>query len=70
MRLRSSAMIKSNMDKDFYVQAFNRIKHYLKEGDCYQVNLAQRFVAACEGDPWTAYQSLAQIKCRTRSVAI
>jgi len=53
--------IKSNMDKDFYVQAFNRIKHYLKEGDCYQVNLAQRFVAACEGDPWTAYQSLRKL---------
>jgi len=33
--------IKSNMDKDAYVRAFNRIKHYLREGDCYQVNLAQ-----------------------------
>lgn len=53
--------IKSNMDKDFYVQAFNRIKHYLKEGDCYQVNLAQRFVASCEGDPWTAYQTLRKL---------
>lgn len=53
--------IKSNMDRDFYVRAFNRIKHYLKEGDCYQVNLAQRFVAGCEGDPWTAYQTLRKL---------
>ncbi len=53
--------IKSNMDKDSYVHAFNRIKHYLKEGDCYQVNLAQRFVADCEGDSWTAYQSLRKL---------
>jgi para-aminobenzoate synthetase component 1 len=53
--------IKSNMDKDFYVHAFNRIKHYLKEGDCYQVNLTQRFVADCEGDPWTAYKTLRQL---------
>ncbi|MDD5410109.1 MAG: aminodeoxychorismate synthase component I [Methylobacter sp.] len=53
--------VKSNMDKDFYVQAFNRIKHYLKEGDCYQVNLAQRFVASCEGDPWMAYQTLRRL---------
>jgi len=53
--------ITSNMDKDFYIAAFDRIKHYLKEGDCYQVNLAQRFVAACEGDPWTAYQTLRQL---------
>lgn len=53
--------VKSNMDKDTYVQAFNRIKHYLREGDCYQVNLAQRFVAGCEGDPWTAYQTLRKL---------
>ena len=33
----------SNMDKRSYNQAFEKIKHYLKEGDSYQVNLAQRF---------------------------
>ena len=53
--------IKSNMDKDAYVHAFNRIKQYLREGDCYQVNLAQRFVASCEGDPWVAYQTLRKL---------
>ena len=53
--------IRSNMDKDVYVHAFNQIKHYLKEGDCYQVNLAQRFVADCEGNPWTAYQALRRL---------
>jgi para-aminobenzoate synthetase component I len=53
--------IESNMDKEAYVHAFSRIKHYLKEGDCYQVNLTQRFVADCEGDPWTAYQSLRKL---------
>jgi para-aminobenzoate synthetase component 1 len=53
--------IDSNMDKAFYTKAFNRIKQYLKEGDCYQVNLAQRFVANCKGDPWTAYQTLREL---------
>jgi len=53
--------INSNMDKAFYASAFERIKHYLKEGDCYQVNLAQRFVARCQGDPWTAYQLLREL---------
>lgn len=53
--------IKSNMTRESYIHAFNRIKYYLKEGDCYQVNLAQRFVADCEGDPWTAYQSLRKL---------
>ncbi|MGZ8227749.1 MAG: aminodeoxychorismate synthase component I [Methylococcaceae bacterium] len=53
--------ITSNMDRNFYEQAFNRIKHYLKEGDCYQVNLTQRFVASCEGDPWLAYVTLREL---------
>ncbi|MDD5274673.1 MAG: aminodeoxychorismate synthase component I [Methylovulum sp.] len=53
--------IKANMDRESYAKAFDRIKHYLKEGDCYQVNLTQRFAAACEGDPWAAYQLLRQL---------
>lgn len=51
----------SNMDKDYYAEAFARIKHYLKEGDSYQVNLAQRFVCPCSGDPWLAYRQLREI---------
>ncbi|MEQ1739191.1 MAG: aminodeoxychorismate synthase component I [Methyloglobulus sp.] len=56
-----TSAVKSNMDKAAYTRAFQRIKHYLKEGDCYQVNLSQRFVAACEGDAWTAYQHLREM---------
>ncbi|MGR9087146.1 MAG: aminodeoxychorismate synthase component I [Gammaproteobacteria bacterium] len=51
----------SNMSKDYYTRAFDRIKWYLKEGDCYQVNLSQRFAAACQGEPWTAYQLLRKL---------
>ena len=58
---RVTSEIKSNMDKDFYKQAFLRIKQYLREGDCYQVNLAQRFAASCEGNSWLAYQLLRQL---------
>lgn len=53
--------IKSNMDKAAYTRAFQRIKHYLKEGDCYQVNLSQRFVANCSGAPWAAYRKLREM---------
>jgi para-aminobenzoate synthetase component I len=53
--------VKSNMDKASYSRAFDKIKHYLKEGDCYQVNLSQRFVAGCEGHPWWAYQQLREM---------
>ena len=51
----------SNMTRQDYGQAFKKIKHYLKEGDCYQVNLTQRFVSPCRGNPWFAYQVLRKI---------
>lgn len=51
----------SNMTRQSYGQALKKIKHYLKEGDCYQVNLTQRFVSPCQGNPWFAYQVLRKI---------
>lgn len=53
--------VQSNMDQARYSKAFDRIKHYLKEGDCYQVNLTQRFAASCTGNPWMAYQVLREL---------
>lgn len=47
-----------SLDMVAYAQAFQRIQHYIQEGDCYQVNLAMRFSAACRGNPWVAYQHL------------
>ena len=41
-----------------YHAAFTRIQDYIHAGDCYQINLTQRFRAACQGDPWHAYQAL------------
>ena len=32
-----------NMDKDYYLQAIERIKRYIYDGDIYQVNFSQRF---------------------------
>ncbi len=53
--------ITSNLTQTAYAEAFSRIKHYLREGDCYQVNLAQRFIADCRGDSWFAYQKLREV---------
>lgn len=52
---------KSNINKVIYEQAFEKIKAYLIEGDCYQINLAQRFFSPCAGNPWSAYQVLREI---------
>lgn len=41
-----------------YRSAFDRVQQYIQAGDCYQINLTQRFRAPCQGDPWRAYQAL------------
>ena len=50
--------VASNLTHEAYARAFRRIRGYIHDGDCYQVNLAQRFSAAASGDPWLAYQRL------------
>ncbi|NNG42904.1 aminodeoxychorismate synthase component I [Pseudoalteromonas sp. NEC-BIFX-2020_002] len=45
----------SNMSRDQYGAKFSKIQAYLKSGDCYQINLAQRFEAQYQGSPWEAY---------------
>lgn len=50
--------LKSNLNEHQYRQAFDKIKHYITEGDCYQVNLAKRFEIEAEGDAWQAYRRL------------
>lgn len=53
--------VRSNMDRETYARAFARIKRYIREGDCYQVNLAQRFSVAADGDAWDAYRRLREL---------
>ena len=48
----------ANMDKAAYTSRINRIHDYLVAGDCYQVNLAQRFTASYSGNHWDAYLTL------------
>ncbi|MGR6833930.1 aminodeoxychorismate synthase component I [Aliivibrio wodanis] len=49
----------SNMTEVEYATKFDVIQEYLKSGDCYQINLAQRFHAQYQGSEWKAYQKLA-----------
>ena len=50
--------IASNFDRDSYRAAFDAVQGYLQAGDCYQVNLAQRFSAQASGDAFGAYLEL------------
>jgi len=48
----------ANMSKSQYAEKFSKIQQYILAGDCYQVNLAQRFQARYDGDEYQAYQAL------------
>lgn len=48
----------SDMPKAYYTECYDKIINYLMAGDCYQVNLTQRFTARCSGDAWKAYLAL------------
>ena len=46
------------VNKEEYAHAFQRIQHYLHEGDCYQVNYAQPFEADFTGDTLPLYRTM------------
>ncbi|MGR5556264.1 aminodeoxychorismate synthase component 1 [Vibrio fortis] len=50
----------SNMTQDSYSNKFDSVQEYLLSGDCYQINLAQRFNAQYQGSEWQAYEKLEQ----------
>lgn len=53
--------IRSNLSRDDYQAAFAEVQRYLHAGDCYQVNLAQRYAAAADGDALAAYLELRRL---------
>lgn len=56
-----SGRIETNLNPPSYRRAFDAIKQFLREGDCYQVNLAQRFAAKARGDAFAAYLELRRL---------
>lgn len=51
----------SNMTKATYATKFQQVQEYLRSGDCYQINLAQRFKAPYQGSEWQAYKKLERV---------
>lgn len=48
----------SNLTPAEYQHRFDQVKAHINAGDCYQINLAQRFSARYQGDTWAAYQQI------------
>ncbi|WJD48782.1 aminodeoxychorismate synthase component 1 [Enterobacter sp. PGRG2] len=49
---------RSNITREQYGEKFRAVQAFLHSGDCYQVNLAQRFQAHYRGDEWQAFMQL------------
>lgn len=56
-----TSKLSSNFTRDSYLAACRKIQNYLAAGDCYQVNLAQSFIADAQGDTFAAYLKLREI---------
>ncbi|WP_448564365.1 aminodeoxychorismate synthase component I [Thalassotalea ganghwensis] len=48
----------AQITKAQYIEKFNKIQQYLLDGDCYQINLTQRFSADYQGNEYQAYLAL------------
>ncbi|MDH2897339.1 aminodeoxychorismate synthase component 1 [Rahnella variigena] len=57
---RLNAPWQANMSREEYGQKFRQIQEYIRDGDCYQINLAQRFSTQYGGDEWQAFLRLNQ----------
>ncbi|MCC5809201.1 MAG: aminodeoxychorismate synthase component I [Ectothiorhodospiraceae bacterium] len=50
--------LRVDLDRAAYGMRFRRLQAYIRDGDCYQVNLARRFSTALHGDPFAVYLRL------------
>jgi len=56
--------LKGFLNVESYLEKVAKIQAYILAGDCYQVNLSQRFSGQYQGHPWMAYQ-----ECRKHMMA-
>jgi para-aminobenzoate synthetase component 1 len=45
------SQIRCNMDKDYYLRMFEKIRRYIYDGDVYQINFSQRFECDYNANP-------------------
>lgn len=58
---RSEYLFTPSATRDEYFDAISKIKAYIRQGDCYQVNLARHYSAPFDGDSWTLYRQLRRV---------
>ncbi|MGZ8437641.1 MAG: anthranilate synthase component I family protein [Candidatus Limnocylindrales bacterium] len=53
-----SLAFRSNVDRQAYVAAVERVREHIARGDIYQANLTRRLEAPFDADPWDLYRHL------------
>lgn len=53
--------LQSNFAHEDYLRAVSRVRHYIRAGDVYQVNLSQRFCLPVAGNPFELWRALFQL---------
>lgn len=53
--------ITESADLPSYAKQFNAVKDYLKQGDCYQVNISKKYEVKVKGDSWNFYKKFRKI---------
>ena len=53
--------VTSNLSRSAFIAAVEQAQRYIRAGDIYQVNLAQRLVAPCAAPGWQLYHRLAAV---------
>ncbi|MCG5535164.1 aminodeoxychorismate synthase component I [Ectothiorhodospira mobilis] len=56
--LRARGPLVTDLGPRDYATRFARLQGLIRDGDCYQVNLARRLEGATRGDPWRGYLAL------------
>lgn len=56
--LQDGEALRLSSQKSEYLNSIGKILDYLRAGDCYQVNIAERFMAAAPLSPWEQYLKL------------
>lgn len=59
--LSATVHFQPDVNRECYLEAIHIIQEHLLAGDCYQVNLSQRFSALFSGDPAEVYQILRKV---------
>lgn len=54
-------VFETNMTKEHYLNAVDRVRNYIRSGDIYQVNYTQRFHTTLEGNAQSLYGKMRQV---------